>query len=494
MSTNVTPDARAEMNILLTILREIDKHLQITKKTTDAKNAQIIANHLAGGGELSSKLVSSKYAALMKKKLEDNKIPYVMMPDNQGNFAFCVRNTDADIFQQIQHEVFSTSTEYFAQTSLEDMYEIAKSNEEEYMIKITLDNADDFNEVQRKLYAANIVCAVDKDTNTLYVNAGDTFNANGKDLTSFEMEWAMNQSLNDAMFRQGDGDSLMQKLRDAQSDYDLSAIKTFSKCVQNGESKTFFDSNNSSSTYLQCNAHGLFVMQNIEGEWKKNEAASKSREELKNMSHEEIGAFVSKYGFSIQNAFVMDSSELKQSNFFNLSVDAAGSFMKGKEWTDTSSKDANGNERKEPAYRGTRPTGPLDKASKEALKVKKNELEPLLEKIERNAKKRVAEMGKGSNVKKRELLKETICNMLRDTSSPEVAAFLNGGDNYETRLEWLKNIVNHYENEHEIGTREITIERVPLKTVKKTISEQKQVQKAAGKEAERTQNYEKEEE
>lgn len=464
IGTNVTADGSAEYEMINKILQAIENRQLLAARTEEARMARIVGNHIAKGGEGSYKLVDRKYECALRKALSRAKVPYTVIYDNQGNAAFVTRNIDSEKFERAQKDVFSQSVEFFAQQNLGDLCEVSKRSGDKSVITLSFKSEADFNEAQIKLYNSGTVCAIDKDNFTIYVNNTDVYLQDGNDLTSFEIEWAMNQSLNDEMFGgnpKSNTDSEHQEYRAAQANHDMQQIKTLSKAAKSGEHKVLVDATNGSNTYLEAENGELHIYKEKNGEWEK----VKTFKKLPLQSEETIGNIVSKYGFDIRNAIAIDGADKEK--IINATSEKAKEWSKA--WSEKVEKDEKGKE-----YRPNklRPVIAFSGKNAEIQKLKKTALKEALSAVEHEARERVSarkEFYRMTPQERRTALKEEIGEILKEGSLPAITKFLNTGTllTVAEKREWLNNIGAHLTQEKENIAHECKIEKVDIKELER---------------------------
>lgn len=498
---NIVADGKGEQELIQRLFDILEKMLFQGKKTVEAKYAKIIADHLAFGGQASYKLIERRMEAKMKKALDNAKIPYFVTYDNVGNSAFIVRDKDEQTFCKIQHDVFSMDAAYYAQTPLTELTRIAKNNGEKELIKLTFDTQADFDEAQIKLYNSSIVCAFGSDDRTLYVNPSDLYKENGSDMITFELEWAANQSMNDSMFgneKGSDGKKLdtdFQKLRDAQAHHDMQMIKAFSEAVQNGEKKVLIDATNGSKNYMESGLDGLhiYAMDEKDGTFKEKHFISR-KSLLQSYKEDGIGSLVSKWGFDVKNAIVIDAED--KNHILNSSKEQAMSWSK--EWANQKTADGKPIPIRNGFNRQLRPVGEFQGKDAEINRMKTHDVRKVLHDIENAARRQVNLLGLKSNLEKRNHMKSIIADLIQvavvspQNTIPEIKNFLDSPNNYMTReekLKWLVNIKDHFIEENEKDCHELYIETIKTKEAEKDARESKR-DKEAKKEEKQTERAE----
>lgn len=498
IGTNVTVDGSAEYEFINKILSIAEEKYFAKNRTEEAKNVRKIAEHISNGGQGSYKLIEKKYEKPMREALRDSKIPFTVIYDNNENAAFVIRDIDADAFTKVQHDVFSKYTDYYAQVKTEDLCRIAKNNGDKEVVKLSFQTKEDFYEAQTKLYSSGVVCSVDKENLTLYVNSADLYSSKGEDLVAFELEWATNQAMNDSLFGgdpENNQDSELQIIRNIQATHDMEMVKAFSTAVQTGKDMVMVNAKNSSKTYMESGIDGLHIRkQDANGIW--NDTAYFSKEDIAKLGDEGVGAIVSKFAFEIKDKIVIDAKD--KSSVLNATKEAAYEWSKA--WANE--KDATGNIIKvnEDFARQLRPEKLLEGRDLEADNLKKTEIKKVTAAVEKEARRR-CEAKKTSTMtplQVRNLYKDEAKAILREKELMEIKIFINSENPYfsaEEKKQWIDNIEKHLSNEQEKIIHELNITKVNIKELEKQLKE-KEAEKVAEKQAtkEETQEMPKEQE
>jgi hypothetical protein len=195
----VTADPDGIQKLIQDILDKMEEMLP-KKQDPRAKLARALADYVSGNGQAEYKLVPEKFVKDFETRLIAGNIPFITVPDDRGNMGFIVRDKDRDKFWEIQEDIFSLSTDYYAQNTLSKMVETAKRSKETEVVTLSFDDFDMFNNAKDILNAQNIVYADAENHNPEYdmngyaiISKDTLFRENGKDLCCAEMHYAMLQ-------------------------------------------------------------------------------------------------------------------------------------------------------------------------------------------------------------------------------------------------------------------------------------------------------------
>jgi hypothetical protein len=154
----VTADPDGIQKLIQDILDKMEEMLP-KKQDPRAKLARALADYVSGNGQAEYKLVPEKFVKDFETRLIAGNIPFITVPDDRGNMGFIVRDKDRDKFWEIQEDIFSLSTDYYAQNTLSKMVETAKRSKETEVVTLSFDDFDMFNNAKDILNAQNIVYA-----------------------------------------------------------------------------------------------------------------------------------------------------------------------------------------------------------------------------------------------------------------------------------------------------------------------------------------------
>lgn len=484
IGTNVTADGSAEYAFINAILNAIEQKQLEKGRTEEARMAKIIGDHIAKGGSGSYKLVPRKYAAQMGETLKKYDVPYTLVYNDAGDACFVTRDIDASKFTAAQKDVFSMSTEYYAQTDREQLAHVAKMNGWKEVKALEFQSEADFNEAQLKMFSNGVVCVTDAQNMKIYVSPADEYDPNGQDLVSFELDWAVNQSMNDPMFG-GDPEqeaalmenpdaknpdaldkckSPFQRQRESQATHDIDTIREFISTIKEGKSSVMVDSENGSNTYLEYKKGTLSLMKkNDKGLWQA--ARTWDSKDLQELSDGALFGLLARASDDIHNTFVLNESD--KGNVLDKTPQEAMSHCVWK-FQENPSKTVRQNH----SYVGR---------DAEVSNLKASDMKTLMGAVDVKARAWV-ESGAYPNIKdKRAAVKKAIQDILADIDAPPVNEFVNKPSAYmskEDKIQWVSNISAHFANEdekqsaHEVKVTEISVRELEEQARKEKQAEQ----------------------
>lgn len=187
MGTNVTTDGQREMQAITDVLKYLED-LSIYG-TADRKTR--LANEFFSyckthDSERSArfKLIPGKFKDEFEERLQEENMPYAVMADNYGNYAFLTRDIDEEKFYEIQEDIFRGHPEYHKELTAE-MYLTRQERKYSDVLKMTFKSEEEFEMFRNKSYekGKGFVIASEKEGDNYVVYASlkdgcaDGFNA-----------------------------------------------------------------------------------------------------------------------------------------------------------------------------------------------------------------------------------------------------------------------------------------------------------------------------
>lgn len=304
IGTNVTTDGSSEMNLLKSILSEIEKWIDSREMTEKAQLNKKMAEYLLQDKVPICASVPGKNAKDLENLIIAQEMPYISFKNEaSGEYLFIVREEDKEKFEQLQREAFSKDGSLFRSQTEKNMLEVGLHGKEKEVIKLTVKNRAEMSMLQAKLANQNIVygvCEIDGEQ-SIVISPDDLARLNGKDLISFEMEWAMTQTYAGKTFGFGENENGMNlnKLRKAQGAFDEDQIKT----LLDKEDCVLTDVKGNSNYYIEKNKEVITVYKKDEkGEW---------QQEAQLDGKDGREAFVRNYAAKITDMYAYEGEELQ---------------------------------------------------------------------------------------------------------------------------------------------------------------------------------------
>ena len=477
IGTNVTTDGSSEMNLLKSILSEIEKWIDSREMTEKAQLNKKMAEYLLQDKVPICASVPGKNAKDLENLIIAQGMPYISFKNEaSGDYLFIVREEDKEKFEQLQREAFSKDGSLFRSQTEKNMLEVGLHGKEKEVIKLTVKNRAEMSMLQAKLANQNIVygvCEIDGEQ-SIVISPDDLTRLNGKDLISFEMEWAMTQTYAGKTFGFGENENDMNlnKLRKAQGAFDEDQIKT----LLNKEDCVITDVKGNPNYYIEKNKEVITVYKKDEnGEW---------QQEAQLDGKDGREAFVRNYAAKITDMYAYEGEELQD----------------GYDHTKMSKPEAQAtipNDFKRPT---AAQLSPKDRAIKEICDHRFQGEGGLLSVIQKkainNVKDRYSENAIKSmtKVQLHDLIKAETSRLLDPANAketPEYQAFLEESTlefSQEERYKFCEEMSGHFKNEHEHDDMEVEVNRVKIKDRLREILQKEKEREQ--KEAERTQNKE----
>lgn len=478
IGTNVTTDGSSEMNLIKSVLSEIEKWLDSREMTEKAKLNKMMAEYLLQNKTPICASVPGKNAKDLENLLITQGMPYISFKNEaSGEYLFIVREQDKEKFEQMQREAYSRDGSLFRSQTEKNMLEVGLHSKEKEAIKLTVKNDAEMSMLQAKLANHNIVygvCEIEGEKSVL-ISPGDLARLNGKDLISFQMEWAMTQTYAGETFglsKDGRDDMNLNKLRKAQGEFDEAQIKA----LLNNDDCVLTDVKGNSNYYIEKNKEVITVYKKDEkGEWQQ-EAQLDGEDGRK--------AFVRNYAAKITDMYAFKGEELQA----------------GYERTTMSKPDAQANI----PHGFVRPTtsqlSPKDKVIKEICDTRFQGEGGLLSIVQKKAINNIKDRYSENTIKsmtKMQLYKsiknETarLLDPANAKETPEYQAFLEESTlefSQAERRTFCKEMAEHFNNEHERDDMEVEVNHIKIKDRIREIQETEK--ERTQKERERTQNKE----
>lgn len=251
IGTNIVTDGSTEYELMKALLDGIASLFRDRRNGEYAKNLKVLAAHLDNGGKLEYKLVENKYVKEFEQALKDFNIPYILMPNENGETAIATRDTDREQFLEIQQRIFSRYTDYWKEQAVDNIIENVQADPEYRHVKIPVLTFEE-NEMRliaaQKLYGNGVVTGY-KDNKTV-VHPSSVYNKGG-DLIDAQLDMAMEQAKGDGI----KGYDLLT-IRKAQAKYDQETLTAFCKAFKEKRSIALWDAGGRSKVGLSINRNG----------------------------------------------------------------------------------------------------------------------------------------------------------------------------------------------------------------------------------------------
>lgn len=478
IGTNVTTDGSSEMNLLKSILSEIEKWIDSREMTEKARLNKKMAEYLLQDKTPICASVPGKNAKDLENLLIAQEMPYISFKnETSGEYLFIVREEDKEKFEQLQREAFSKDGSLFRSQTEKNMLEVGLHGKEKEVIKLTVKNDAEMSMLQAKLANQNIVygvCEIEGEQ-SIVISPDDLARLNGKDLISFEMEWAMTQTYAGKTFGLGndkiDGMNL-NKLRKEQGAFDEKQIRA----LLDKEDCVLTDVKGNSNYYIEKNKEVITVYKKDEkGEW---------QQEAQLDGKDGREAFVRNYAAKITDMYAYEGEELQD----------------GYDHTKMSKPEAQATIPDDFKRPTAAQLSPKDRAIKEICDHRFQGEGGLLSVIQKkainNIKDRYSENAIKSmtKVQLHDLIKAETSRLLDPANAketPEYQAFLEESTlefSKAERYKFCEEMSGHFKNEHEHDDMEVEVNRVKIKDRLREILQKEK--ERAQREAERTQNKE----
>ncbi len=251
IGTNIVTDGSTEYEVLKSFLDGLLHLLDDRNASEYARNLKTLSRHLDNGGKLNYKLVENKYVKELEQALKDANVPYILLPNENGETAIAVRDTDKQQFLDIQQRVFSKYTDYWKEQAVENIIDNVKADPEYRHAKIPVLTFEDNNMrliAAQKLYGNGVVTGY-KDNKTI-IHPASVYSRHG-DLIDAQLDMAMEQAKGDGI----KGHDLLT-IRKEQAKYDQEMLSAFCHAFTEKKSMSLWDAGGRSGIGLSINRNG----------------------------------------------------------------------------------------------------------------------------------------------------------------------------------------------------------------------------------------------
>lgn len=255
----VDRNAQQFLNIIDSIAKTLEN---IYLKDDEAKKKMMLLNslriHVAHGGKTAYSLVPQKFAKEIETLLYSHNVPYLCCPDNKGNVMFIVRDKDNQKLLDNQNAVECLSTDYAKELTPKNIVDMYTRHGMSNVDIVTVKNPDMALVSEQKLFQSGVTFAKMKDTDGsthFLISPSSKFSEDGKDLCSFELSHALEQSRADWQTKDASG----IKDRFAQARFDQNTLETFARKIKNGETCVLHCATNHSKIYVETSPLGVAI-------------------------------------------------------------------------------------------------------------------------------------------------------------------------------------------------------------------------------------------
>ena len=406
---------------------------------------------IAGKGNNAArfKLVSGKYLKDLEKQLIDNNIPYFVMPNGAGDYMMVVPTEYEDKFIKAQENVFFTTTDHMASCKASQMIESAENMQYKDIIKLDFTDKAVKDLAVEKLYQKGIPSGTidNKDgTFTVFIHPRCMYKEDDKDLVNFQLEMAYEASKGTALFGGENSEFLQERLTRAKESQNR--VEDFINKLTDNQNFVLGDPLGTSSMYLEAKNGVLSLYtKNEKKQWEQKSF------DIKGASKKDIANLCSVYTNKIHNISCIPGMEFEHS-------------FKDK----VRHKD-------DPEAKKYLPKE-IENITEEYLKTARTGLNPMLDKITREAsvatKEKFGTIRPSDSVtmkKAYEYKKAKIIELLSDKNYPPVMEFLYKNDNLtkEQKSQWIDEIVSIFKEEKEIPTMAMYVNEEKITKELKTV-------------------------
>lgn len=450
IGTNVVVDGQEQYQLLKSLLDFLENLMNRRHEEEYARNLKVLASHVQGGGQLSYSLVKGKYAAEIERRLKQEQIPYFPMPDESGNVAFMVKDTDKERVFQIEQSIFALSTDYWKEIQTNEMINIIQNDRSlrrEKIPVLTFQDEDMRSIASQRLYNNHIVSAYNGEVTV--VHPSSLFGRSG-DLVDVELDMAFETAKRDGVRFEGKSVDMLT-VRKQQAQYDKNQIFRFVEAYQNREKGAIlWNLDNQSSTGLKIDREGNIVLMEKQqgGQFVDTKIVAPAESDL---SRTALFGLLSAYTQQMRNIVKADSSQAE-----DILQGRGRELVKA------------GTLKARPRYEKTET---VDYAAAEKLFHGSRDFDRILDQLKREATQAVMEQSNYesmSQTERAQAKRDYIADRLEDENVTGLTEWLtetSSGYTKEDKRVFLETIKNHFVNTHERTTEEMTVDMVSAKEI-----------------------------
>lgn len=468
IGTNVLADEQQYAKVLEQIFSFCEqKYLRNDENKKRSALMGALRTHLKMNGKIAYTVIPAQFKDKVIEMIEDQNIPYMVMPDGHGNVMVVTKDSDGDRLLQIQKDVEFLSTDYVKELTPQNMLSIYKAHGIKNVDTLNFKNSDMAEIAKQKLYQSGVPFAEikGKDSTQLIISPMGKFSRDGNDLAFFELHHAFEQSKADDLFAREKGTlgSDFLDTRFAQAKYDKTQLAKFAEKAVEKESFVLCSSIGSQTVCIESGPMGVFVLENKgeKGGW-----SSTPLDIGPDATPKDIESLISKYADKVHNMTVVSSHEFEKFKDGFLKEDSTT----GKTYLSSSVSNEVVN------ITSRRPKNDfLSKDVKILSTISSTEVDSMLKAINMEASKRTSALI-GDKVVSQEkaygMKKDIMLGIMTEKELPEIKEFLEGNKGIDSaaREEWYENIFSHFENTKEDTEYSCDLNKTSVKDMVSTLT------------------------
>jgi len=190
------------------------------------------------------KLIPGKFREEFEQRLMEANLPFAVMSDGRGNFAFLTRNIDSEEFLQIQQDIFKGHTEYYKELNLEEFLDREYRDNTDVLV-MKFDSLEELEMFRNKSYenGKGFVIATEE------VDGKFIAYASMKDAISNDLHSDIPSTI---LRMQGDMSGITAGFKKSQIEYDLRVKEDILDKIKHGDSFTIVNGYDNRDSYLEC--------------------------------------------------------------------------------------------------------------------------------------------------------------------------------------------------------------------------------------------------
>lgn len=470
IGTNVVADEQQYFRVIESILSVLENaYMKNDENHKQTKLMNQFRHHLQAHGQIAYSLVPAQFKDKVVDLLEAQSIPYMALPDSKGNFMIVTRDMDSDHLMQIQKDVECLSTDYVRELTPQNMLNLYRVHGIKNVDTLHFKSGPMFEVAKEKLYQAGVPFAevpLEKGQGyELIVSPTGKFSKDGKDLSSFELQHAYEQSKGDSMFKGENGKiSSFMNVRLAQAKYDQDQMNRFAERAIRGDDVVLCSMIGNQNVCIQSDKNGIHVLEKNDGKWKTTDLAIDPKATPK-----DVVSLISKYTDQIHNKGITNSYQFEQFKDQQLKkIKNKNELVYGNSQPQDITKLFSKTSSVRPTAEIISKTENSAQRLMDYQRISSSEIEPMLKAINSEATRIVnAQLGCSvySTEKAYQMKHDAICKIMHDKELPQIQKFLKGDERMDqaSREEWFDNICEHFENTMENTKYSCDLGKTPAK-------------------------------
>lgn len=427
---------QAAMSAVEEIIRAVAEY--VDRGRLSDKQSQLLDKFIKGTGVVMGSDIPNEHIAAVRQQLIDQDIPFMEMASSSGGTMILVRHPNEEKLMEIEDAISMQDTMLAKELTQEQASQMLDTLRQDRVITLSFNDAMMAEKAKQKLFQTGHTFAatqrpnlvngrVVRDENgniemetVLVISSKTQFKENGNDLESFQLQYALTQARGMDRFDKDpvSGESVFIDVIKKQVKFDRDIVEKFVEKAKNGEDVILGDVRGSGPVYMEARDGDIFICN------RDNDKRTQIFYD-KNDPVNVVAATLSRH-----------SDKIYESGLFD-----PGFYEQKVRRTPIMQSDLPANIQ---ANRRPRLT---NEDAKRELVFKR--LEPVIKSINARATQKVIDLPNYKTLspeQKQQRKHQYICDMLRDTTDPDIAEYL-ANDQDGSKREVFDNMVENYTNQ-----------------------------------------------